>query len=125
MYSLYEASTLQRTEQNYVLSSSVFRSTIASLRSAIKKSQVNSNKFPRTMTNNSETSLPPAESTVSLVIFQLIPLFSTAHLSKLTMVSCLTISLIFHKPRTSSPAFTFEFRFFFLSFHYCRNSNGK
>ena len=35
MYSLSEASTLQRTEQNFVLSSSVFRSTIASLRSAI------------------------------------------------------------------------------------------
>jgi len=37
MYSLSEASTLQRTEQNFVLSSSVFRSTIASLRSAINK----------------------------------------------------------------------------------------
>ena len=36
MYSLSEASTLQHTEQNFVLSSSVFRSTIASLRSAIR-----------------------------------------------------------------------------------------
>ena len=41
----------------------------------MKKSHVNSNKFPRTMTNNSETSLPPAESTCIFGDFSVNPTF--------------------------------------------------